>query len=129
MNPSMDDIGTAAELAQDNFFAFISWDALTQWFQPGGVHDSVVAQELVMVLFLLVFSILLVISAALLVCSGARSEAHSARSQAALQDTLLARVMLTDSGHNLREFIRVQTALRSLPENSPPLRAASTAGA
>ena len=29
MNPSMDDIGTAAELAQENFFAFISWDALT----------------------------------------------------------------------------------------------------
>jgi len=116
----MDDIGTAAELAQENFFAFISWDALTQWFQPGDLRDSVVAQELVMVLlFPLVLWILLVISAVLLICVGARSEAHSARSQAALQDAPLARVMVTDSGHNLREFINAQP-LRSVPENSPP---------
>lgn len=82
MNPSMDDIGTAAELAQENFFALISWDALTQWFEPGGSRDSVVAQELVMVLlFLLVLWALLVISAALLVCIGARRGAHSARCQ------------------------------------------------
>ena len=128
MNPPMDDIGTAAELAQDNFFAFISWDALTQWFQPGGLHDSVVAQELVMVLFSFGLLDLLVISAVLLVCIGARSEAHSARSQAALQDAPLARVMVTDSGHNLREFINAQP-LRSVPENSPPLREASAAGA
>jgi len=97
MNPSMDDIGTAAELAQENFFAFISWDALTQWFEAGGLRDSALAQELVTVLlFLLAFWILLVISAALLVCIGARREAHSARCQAALQDTPLARVMVTD---------------------------------
>jgi hypothetical protein len=120
MNPSMDDIGNA-ELAQENFFAFISWDALTQWFEPGDLRDSVVAQELVMVLlFLLVFWVLLVTSAVLFVCIGARHEAHSARCQAALQDTPLARVMVTDSGHNLREFIRAQTALRSVQANNPP---------
>jgi hypothetical protein len=89
MNPLINDIGNAAELAQENFFALNSWDALTQWFEPGGLRDSVVAQELVMVLlFLLVFWILLVISAALLVFIGARREAHAARYQAALQDTL-----------------------------------------
>src|SRR5882724_11027448 len=93
MNPPMDDIGTAAELAQDNFFAFISWDALTQWFQPGGLHDSVVAQELVMVLFSFGLLDLLVISAVLLVCIGARSEAHSARSQL---------VMLANIAHEAR---------------------------
>ena len=95
MNPSMDDIGTAAELAQENFFAFISWDALTQWFEPGGLRDSVVAQELVMVLlFLLVLRILLVISAVLLVCIGARRIQPAAKPLCRIPP--LARVMVTD---------------------------------
>jgi hypothetical protein len=55
-------------------------------------------------------------------CISTRSEAHSARSQAALQDAPLARMMVTDSGHKLREFINAQP-LRAVPENSPPLRA------
>jgi hypothetical protein len=73
-----DDVGRAAEPVQGNFFAVISWDALTRWFEPGGLRDSAVAQELVMVLlFLLVFWILLVISAAILVCIGARRGRHA----------------------------------------------------
>jgi hypothetical protein len=41
------EFGRAAESAHENFFAFISWDAMTCCFASGGLRDSPVAQEVV----------------------------------------------------------------------------------
>jgi hypothetical protein len=34
------EFGRAAESAHENFFASISWDAMTCWFASGGLRDS-----------------------------------------------------------------------------------------
>jgi hypothetical protein len=44
------EFGRTAESTHENFFASISWDALTRWFASGSSRDSPVAQEVVAVL-------------------------------------------------------------------------------
>ena len=97
LSSTMSEFGRAAESTLQNLSALTYRDAVARWFEPSGLRDSPVAQEIMTVLlFLLVFWVLLVLSAAVLVCIGVRRQARSARWQIALQDTPLTRIMVTD---------------------------------
>ena len=65
----MSEFGRAAESTLQNLSPALTYrDAVARWFEPSGLRDSPVAQEIMTVLlFLLVFWVLLVLSAAVLV--------------------------------------------------------------
>lgn len=97
LSSTMSEFGRAAESTLQNLSALTYRDAVARWFEPSGLRDSPVAQEIMTVLlFLLFFLVLLVLSTAILVRIGVRRQARSARWQIALQDTPLTRIMVTD---------------------------------
>lgn len=123
MNPSWTivEFARAAATVHADFSDVVSWDAVSRWLEPAGLHNSLVAQEILTVLtFLLVFCVLLVFSVAILVSIGAKREAHAARWQIALRDTPIAHVMVTDfrslSPSDLLKDA-VENALKSLQQH------------
>lgn len=121
----------AVKSAQENFTAITS-DTHSRWFEPGGLRDSLVAQEIVIaILFLLVFWVLLVLSVGVLIGIGVWRQVRSARWQITLQDTPLIRIMVTDfRSLSARDSLRdaVGDVLKSLQQDFPVLDGQNAAG-